>query len=367
MKIAAIEPILVSIPFEHGAPRPPATRSHGYDHINILFLRVETDTGITGWGEAFAISGGAVTHKAIAETVARVAIARDFVTASELSDQLKRETNSVARGGGPVAFGLSALDIALWDIEGKAAGLPIWRMLGGSAKHSVDAYASLFRIGIPQHVENVCRAAVARGFRKIKLHEHSVEAVAAARRGAGAGVDIMVDVNCYWTDPDEVVAFCEATAPYDIAWLEEPLYPSDDYAAHGALRKRVQTPISHGENLGNVADLKALLAAGGADIAQPSPAKLCGITGVWRSAQLALQAGVRCVPHSPFHGPALIAAAHVVAALPGNAPLELRYCDLEANPLHPYGVWSNGAFALPQAPGLGIEVDMEIVKKYRVL
>jgi D-galactarolactone cycloisomerase len=366
MRIAAIEPILISIPWEHDAPKPPATRSHNYDCVNILFVRVETEEGLIGWGEAFAISGGVLTAKAISETVRRFAVGREFTHARDLSDQLRRETNSVARGGGPVAFGLSALDIALWDIEGKAARQPVWKLLGGVGREKIDAYASLFRIGAPQHVENVCRDAARKGFRKIKLHEHSVEAVAAARRGAGPDVDIMVDVNCYWTSVDEVVAFCEATERYRVAWLEEPLYPSDSYAAHAELRRRTKTPISFGENLSHIAELSTMIAAGGIDIAQPSPAKIGGITGVWRCAEIARAAGVRCVPHSPFHGPALMAAAHVIAALPGDIPLELRFCDLEANPLHPFGVWRDGAFAVPQGPGLGVDVDMKIVEKYRV-
>jgi L-alanine-DL-glutamate epimerase-like enolase superfamily enzyme len=367
MKIKSVEPILVSIPWTHNAPRPPATRSHNYDVINICFLRAETDEGVVGWGEAFAISGGPVVAKAIAETVARVAVGREIVGAAKLSDQIKRETNSVARTGGAVAFGLAALDTALWDIDGKIAGKPVWALLGGAPKTSIDAYASLFRIGAPEHVENVCRAAVARGFRRIKLHEHTVEAVAAARRGAGPGVDIAVDVNCYWTDIEEVVAFCEGAERHDIAWLEEPLYPTDDYGAHAELRRRVKTKISSGENIATLAELNAIIAAKGIDIAQPSPAKLGGITGVWRAARAATAAGVRCVPHSPFHGPALIAAAHIVAAMPTPEPLELRYCDLAANPLRPFGVWANGAFALPQGPGLGVEIDMDVVKKHRVL
>ncbi len=367
MKIKSVEPILVSIPWTHNAPRPPATRSHNFDAVNICFARVETDAGVVGWGEAFAISGGPVVVKAIAETVARVAVGREIVGAEKLSDQLRRDTNSVARAGGAVAFGLAALDTALWDIDGKIAGKPVWALLGGAPRVTIDAYASLFRIGVPEHVENVCRAAVGRGFRKIKLHEHTVEAVAAARRGAGPGVDIMVDVNCYWTSIDEIVAFCEGAERHGVAWLEEPLYPTDDYEAHAELRRRVKTPISSGENIATLGELKAIIAAKGIDIAQPSPAKLGGITGVWRAVQMARAAGARCVPHSPFHGPALIAAAHIVAAAPVNEPLELRYCDLEANPLHPFGVWRDGAFALPQAPGLGVEIDMDVVKKYRVL
>ena len=230
MKITAVEPILVALPYEQGAPKPPSTATVSWENVNILFVRVETDAGDPGGGEAFAISCGPPTARAVSDVIAKHAVGREIAGAARLSDELRRATNSVARAGGPVAFALAALDIALWDIEGKIAGKPVWQLLGGAGRASIPAYASLFRLGDPRHVESVCAAAVERGYRSIKLHEYTPEAVAAARRGAGPGVDIMVDVNCHWTTIDEVAAFCDAAARHEIAWLEEPLYPSDDFA-----------------------------------------------------------------------------------------------------------------------------------------
>lgn len=367
MKITKIEPVLVALPYEQGAPKPASTALVSWENVNILFARVETDAGIVGWGEAFAISCGELTAKAISDVVARVAVGREITGASRLSDELRRALNSVSRGGGPVAFALSALDIALWDIEGKALGKPVWRMLGGTGRATIPAYASLFRLGDPRHVEKVCADAATRGFRKIKLHEYTPEAVAAARRGAGPGVEIMVDVNCHWTGIEEVVAFCEAAAPHGIAWLEEPFHPSDDYALHAELRRRVTVPITAGENIANIAEMKTMMAAGGVDILQPSPAKIGGVTGLWRAGEAARAAGVTFVPHSPFHGPALLAAMHVIAASPGDIPCELRYCDLGANPLHPFCEARDGALAMPMKPGLGVEIDEAMLRKYRVL
>ena len=101
--------------------------------------------------------------------------------------------------GGPARFALSALDIALWDIKGKVEGKPIWRLLGGTGKDRVPAYASLLRVVEPDLIKRVATAAMARGDRQIKLHEKTVEAVAAARDAVGPDIALMVDTNCAWT------------------------------------------------------------------------------------------------------------------------------------------------------------------------
>lgn len=367
MKITSVEPVLVAIPYEQGAPKPPSTQIVSWEKVQILFVRVQTDEGLTGWGEAFAISGGALTAKAVTDYVGKLAVGRTFTTAARFHDEMKRAMNSVVRAGGPVAYALSGLDIALWDIEGKAAGKPVWRLLGGGERKRVPAYASLFRLGEPRYVESVCRTAAARGYRSIKLHEYTPEAVAAARRGAGPDVSITVDVNCHWTSLDEITAFCDAVKAHDISWLEEPLYPSDAWAMHAELRKRVKVPIAAGENLSNAAEVEAMLAAGGLDILQPSTAKIGGVTGVWRCYEQAKRLGARCVPHSPFHGPALLAAVHIVAAMQEDVPVELRYCDLEASPFLPSCEGRGGMLDVPQGPGLGVEVDLAVVEKYRLL
>src|SRR5215510_13510919 len=178
MKITHIEPIHVSIPFEHGAPKPSEGLGAG-GRFDALFVRVDTDEGLTGWGEAFGYAAGPVTMAALTRIVAPFAIGRDATDLVALMCELWRGTKGMSRNG-PVAFALSGLDIALWDLKGKVAGAPIWRLLGGARKQSVPAYASLLRLG-PDHVGRVAAAAVAHGYRHIKLHEHSVAAVEDAR------------------------------------------------------------------------------------------------------------------------------------------------------------------------------------------
>jgi D-galactarolactone cycloisomerase len=364
--IRSVEPVLIAVPFEQGARKRPSTALVDWSRVNILFVRVETQDGLVGWGEAFAITAANVTMQAVREIVARIAVGRSFSDPQALSDDLRRAANTVARGGGPVAFALSGLDIALWDIAGQAARKPVWQMLGGVGRTHIPAYASLFRLTSPAEVETVCAAAVARGFQAIKLHEASAGAVAAGRRGAGQATDLMVDVNAHWSDIKEALAFARAIEPERIAWLEEPLYPSDDYALHARFRRAMNIPLALGENLGNVADVHAALAAHCVDVLQPSVAKIGGITAVWRAAQAAEAAGVRFVPHSPFHGPGLAAAVHVAAALTDEIACELRYCDLAAQPLVDFGEAHEGRLRVPDAPGLGIIVDPAVIERFRI-
>jgi L-alanine-DL-glutamate epimerase-like enolase superfamily enzyme len=365
MKITRVEPILVALPYEHGAPKPARTGMGTWETQDILFVRVDTDAGITGWGEAFSNASTPVTIPAVSEVIAKLAVGRDPSDIEALMFDLTRRTQSMARSG-PVSFALSGLDIALWDIAGKIAGEPLWRLFGGTAKVTVPAYASLFRLGTRDHVMRVTRRAVERGYRHIKLHEHTIEAVAAARAAAGPDVALMVDTNCFWTSPEDVVSFCERLAPYDVTWLEEPLYPADAYDVMARIRDNVRVPLAAGENLGNYNDVRWIVDARGVDIVQPSVAKMGGITELRRALAHAASRNMRAVPHSPYVGPALVAAIHVIAAMPQEVACEHRFCDLAASPLGDCVVSRDGALAVPQGPGLGFDIDQAVIDKYRV-
>lgn len=364
MKITSITPVLVSLPYDHGAPKPARSGVGAWDTVDVIFVRVDTDAGITGWGEAFGHASTPVTMTAISEVVAKLAVGQDASDIPALMRSLSRRTQSMARSG-PVAFALSGLDIALWDIAGKAAGEPVWRLLGGAGRESLPAYASLFRCNTPEAVSKVARTAVERGYRRVKLHEHDVGVIKAARAAVGPDVELMVDTNCYWTEADEVIEICRQLEALNVSWLEEPLYPADSYDVMASIRRASRVPIAAGENLGNCNDLRWMLAAGAVDVVQPSVAKIGGVSELWAAMALARTHGVRAVPHSPFLGPALLAAMHVIAALPEDTPCEHRFCDLEAHPIGDWVVARNGMLRVPDGPGLGFEVDERIMAAYR--
>jgi D-galactarolactone cycloisomerase len=367
MKITRVEPIFVGIPYDHGAPKPMRHGGFGaWDNLPILFVRVETDAGIVGWGEAFGHASTPVTRIAISEIIAKLAVGRDPTDVPALMAELTRKTQSMARSG-PVQFALSGLDIALWDIAGKIAGQPLWSLFGGKErKATVSAYASLFRLGTRDLVSRVAANAVQRGYKHVKLHEHSVEVVAAAREAIGPDVSLMVDTNCYWDDPDKIVAVCKELEPYDVAWLEEPLYPADAYDVMARIRQQTSVPLAAGENLGNFNDVRWIAQAGAVDVVQPSVAKIGGITELRKAIAYLDSCGIRAVPHSPFLGPALIAVIHVIAAMPDTMLCEHRFCDLVESPLGDAVVSRNGCLSVLDRPGLGFEIDAKVIEKYRL-
>jgi L-alanine-DL-glutamate epimerase-like enolase superfamily enzyme len=363
MKITRVEPIHLSLPFDHGAPSPKEGLGAG-GMLDIIMVRVDTDQGLTGWGEAFGHSSTPVTIAALNKVVAPLAVGRDPSDIAALMGDLWFRTRSMSRGG-PVAFALSGLDIALWDLKGKAAGAPVWRLLGGTPKTRVPAYASLLRLG-PEQVGKVAAAALARGYRHVKLHEHAVEAVAAARDAVGRDVALMLDTNCFWPTIADARAAARAMRPYDLAWLEEPIYPPDDFEGLAQLRRDRIAPIAAGENLGNVLDARRMTQAEAVDVAQPSLAKMGGISEVVKAIAEAGRNGARVVLHSPYSGPGLVATVHVIAAGHGEMLCEHRYGDLAARPLGDWTEAQDGHLRVPDGPGLGLDIDLDAIARYRV-
>ena len=364
MKITHVEPILVALPYEDGGPERETSPGHSSETVLSLFVKVETDEGVTGWGEAFSFATVPVTIPAIADAVGPLAVGQDPTDIEAVAEDLRRRYQNMMRGG-PARFALSAIEIAMWDIKGKVEGKPIWQLLGGAPRESIEAYASMFRYHEPAVVKQIAAAAWQRGYRKIKLHERTVEAVAAAREALGPGVPLMVDVNCAWY-PDEAISMAQQMQPYDIAWLEEPVSPPDDYDGLARVRREGGVPIANGENIGNPYDVRWMAARGAVDIVQPSVVKHGGISDIMRMVDIAEGAGMRAVPHCPFVGPGLLATIHIIAAMKTETPCEHRYCDLKASPLGDAVAAVNGRLSVPQGPGLGVDPDLAILERYRV-
>jgi hypothetical protein len=164
---------------------------------------------------------------------------------------------------GPVAYALAGLDIALWDLRGKALGRPVHALLGGAKVESLPAYASLMRYAQVDAVAAECAEALRRGYVAVKVHETGLEAIrAAAAVAASRSSVLMVDVNCPW--PLHVAtAFARALEALAIHWLEEPIWPPENYHALAALRTRTRIPLAAGENALSVGDFERMLDACG--------------------------------------------------------------------------------------------------------
>jgi L-alanine-DL-glutamate epimerase-like enolase superfamily enzyme len=354
MKISRIACQLHRSAFTYGADARAGGGNLRLREMETLLVRVETEDGLHGWGEGFGFTLAATTRDAVERLLAPACIGEDSRDIPALTRMLQRRFHNYGRNG-PMSFGISAIDIALWDIAGRRAGKPVHALLGSGGRRQVPAYASLLRYGVPELVARNAAEAVRRGYRRIKLHEVALDCIRAARDAVPAEVPLMLDINCAWDGVPAALDFCRAVDGMNIAWVEEPVWPPEDFAALAAVRNAAPCPISAGENLGGPVDFQRLFDAGAVDVAQPSVTKHGGLSAMLEIAGLARAAGVGLVPHSPYFGPGLLATLHLLAALPEAAPIEVYFADLGAPPHGEALVVRDGFMAVPDGPGLGLE------------
>ncbi len=365
MKIARIETWRVSIPFETGGPKigmRPSLNARPWTAMESLIVRVETDDGLVGWGEGFGHLVNPGTQAILETLVGPWFVGRDPAPIAATMEEAQRAFHGFGRTG-PVMYALSAMDIALWDLAAKRASVPVFRMLGGEAR-PLPLYASLMRYGgdADAIARNVRRAQDA-GYTWIKLHENTVPAFRAAREAVEPATRIMLDVNCPWA-VDEARAIASEIAGDDFHWLEEPVWPPEDFA--GIANVRLEgVSIAAGENICTLHDFRQLFEADAVDFVQPSVIKVGGISAMRRIITLAEAYAVRVVPHCFYWGPGYLASAHVIAAMTRPTPLETAFITLDARP-HPLWTPEQASLILPDTPGLGFEPDMQVIERYRV-
>src|SRR5213078_2493595 len=331
MRITRVETHVVTLPMVI-AGATPRLRDRAVTSIDVLLVRIDTDEGISGWGESFGHRIFPAPRAAIDTVLGPMCVGREATQIAAIHDDLQRLLHGIGRNG-PTIYALSGIDIALWDIAGKVAGLPLYRLLGGGPRADLPAYASLLRYGDAKAVAFYTEQALKRDYRDIKLHEITLPEVKAAR---------------------------------DLRWLEEPVFPPENVEGLALVRQRGGIPTAAGENYGTVWDFRRAFEAGALDYAQPSVTKIGGVTELRRVTALAETFGVTVVPHSAYFGPGLLASIHCIAAMPGESLVERYDCDFAMNPLrdaiHPH----DGRIAVPQGPGLGVEPDAKVIEQLRV-
>jgi L-alanine-DL-glutamate epimerase-like enolase superfamily enzyme len=366
MKIARIESIPLRIPFTAGGPSAAGVWGKaGLQAVDSLLVSVTTDTGVVGWGETFGYTAIPAVKVAIDSILAPDCIGRDATQISKLSLDLQKKFHVFGRSGA-LMYGISAIDIALWDIAGKVAKQPVYQLLGGSDVLSLPCYASLTRYNDPEYVGNNVTRALHSGYRHLKLHEIDVNCVRAAREAAGDDVEIMLDVNCQWS-VREALDMTNKLRPFNLRWLEEPVWPPENYSGLARVRQEGGIPIAAGENASTLMDFQHLLEARAVDFIQPSPAKMGGLTELSKVFAMANGHNTTVRIHAFYDGPGLLAVMHANAALGGaGAMVEWRYFDLEAQLYGDAVIPKNGVIAVPQGSGLGLEPDADVIRKYRL-
>lgn len=361
--ITAVETIRVALPFETGGPRHgmrPALEA--WLKMESVMVRIETSDGLEGWGEAFGHAMAPGTVAVLTDVVAPMLLGKDARAIAKRIDRIERPMHGLGRAG-PMIYALSAVDIALWDLAGKRAGMPVFRLLGGDAAE-LTRYASLMRYGgdCDAVAENVARAR-GHGFTTIKLHENTVPAFRAARNAVNLEDMICLDVNCPWTVA-EAKAIAQEILYDDFHWLEEPVWPPEDFAAMADVRAE-GVPISAGENMTTLLDFKAAFEAGAVDNVQPSVTKCGGISGMRRVFNLAQAHAVRVVPHCFYWGPGYHATAHLAASRAEPTLVETAFITFAARP-HDLFDSTSATLQLGEAPGLGFEANWDGLAEYVV-
>jgi L-alanine-DL-glutamate epimerase-like enolase superfamily enzyme len=371
----------------------PEERQHTTDFGRIAafdstLVRVETEGGLTGFGEAKAAVGSAGTNAAlvtcIEQELAPLLIGEDARDISRLWDVMYnglRAHYAIARGHAFPILGrrgltigaLAGIDMALWDLLGKALGQPVWRLLGGRRHTRMPAYASggwAPADGIAAELQRF----VDRGdFRAVKMRvgagdgtlDHSIRRVRAAREGLDDSITIMCDAHGTWTVA-EAKRFCRAVADCDIGWLEEPV-TADDKRGQAEVRASTDIPIASGESEFTRFDFRDLIELRAVDILQPDLSIAGGITEAMRIEALASAYQLRCAPH--LWGGALTFASGLHVAAVASSGFILEY-SLGANPmLHELAVEDfpvvEGYVEIPDRPGLGVTIDEGFVARYR--
>lgn len=367
MKISDVKAHHIRIPYDAGV----ASFRQGAASIaalDIVLIEVITDSGLTGWGDGFGYVCPRTTLSAIEEMIAPQARGQEVPEAAGIPafmEQIQRNLHLFGRYG-ITMFGISALDIALWDLAARAKGVPLHRLLGAQKRAAIPAYASLMRIGNPDFVAKDCETALHKGYRAIKLHETTAPPVFAARQAVGAGIPLMVDLNCPM-DGATAIAFAQACREAKPLFLEEPVWPPEDFATLAEVRRKGGLDIAAGENACTAHQFRQMLDAGAVSHAQPSVTKVGGITEYLKVAALADERGVRLAPHSPYFGPGLLATLQLMSLRDDATFVEIFYMTRAACLWHGrVEVDASGHVAVPDGPGLGYEPDRDVMERYRV-
>jgi len=360
MKIVDVQAHLLAIPIKE-KEFPAQWR---WANFNQIIVEIRTDEEITGYGEAFGYGVPQATASVINQVLKPMLVGADPAQIPFLSEQLFRQTHLFGRYG-ITTFAISGVDIALWDILGKCAGLPLYRILGGAQASEVPAYASLVRYKDQGEIRTAAFHAKRAGYGAIKLHQLDVESLKTVREAVGGETRLMVDVNCPWS-PEQALDMALKFKPYRIAWLEEPIWPPEDFRSLARLRELSGIPTASGENACTVFQFREMMEAGAAAYIQPSVVKVGGVSEWRKIATLAEPYNVRIAPHSPYFGPGFLATAHLVASNPYADMIEHIYVNLEASIFKQPLKFERGYFQLPQGPGLGLDVDLEVIRTYEV-
>jgi len=361
MKVTKVQTRIVRVPADEalagGPTQPGATR-------DFVTLRVGTDAGIEGIGYTFF--GAALTGalKAAVDALGELAIGEDPMRTEAVTAKLR----TAAAGSGPggiLTLALSAIDIALWDIRGKALNLPLWQMVGGH-RERVPTYASgaLMRTFPLEHLVQAAPRLVEKGFRQMKTQlalpgdtspAIEVDRIRKVRESIGPGIDLMCDINQRWR-VEQAIDIGSRIKDVRLFWLED-VTTADDYQGLARVADALTTPVCGGEYLYGPAPFRQMLEARSVDIVMIDLMRAGGITQWLKIAGMAEAYNLPVVSHlvPEIH-------VHLIAAIPNG--LTVEYMPWTFKIFEEVPVPANGELAVPRGPGLGLKFDETALKRY---
>jgi len=341
---------------------------HTPDRRFHVFLEIQTDAGITGWGAGYS-QAGQITGAL--DWLKRFVVGENPLEFERVTEKLHQTTFWLGRGGA-MTHAISAVNIALWDLAGKALGVPVSVLLGGRYHAAVPVYGSVLFVPadtLAARIQNMR----ARGFRAIKLGwdpfgrqslAEDEKLVRLARQAAGDDTSLMIDAGGsypYWPlRYKDALERARMLAAYGVYWFEEALAP-DDIEGYQRLTDASPVKISHGEVLTRRQSFLPYFQRRAMDIVQPDSTKVGGLSEMRRIAWLAAEYGIDVVPHGWNTAVGVAADIHLVSSLPSRSFVEFNV----GNPLveeitsAPFRLDENGCLPVPESPGLGIAIDRE--------
>jgi L-alanine-DL-glutamate epimerase-like enolase superfamily enzyme len=346
-----------------------------------LVIRILTDEGIVGIGEVDSAPEAVQalvqrrSSHAIAGSLHDLLVGEDPRDVERLWWKMYRGLIYIGRRG-IALHALSGIDIALWDIKGKVEGKPVHELLGGAKRDRVRAYASRLMPDTPEETSEAVAALCEDGFTAVKLGwgplgkdpRHDVKLAEAAKQAAG-DCEILIDAGLgYGRDAQTAIEVARELEQLGVFWFEEPFDP-DEYAAYAELADAVDIRIAAGEQDTTVWGFRELIERGHVDLVQPDVTRCGGITEWLRIAELAREHGVETVPHAWKSGIIKAASLHCNAVIPDALFQEYCVADTPINQTltrERLPVEDGGFIRVPDAPGLGVTLDDEVVARYRV-
>ena len=340
-----------------------------------VFVKVTTHGGLIGWGEAHHGRAPGAVGQLINTTLRQLALGMDALDVVGVWSKIYRAQLASHGMGAAAALAMSGIDQALWDIRGKAAGWPLYKLLGGCAK-PIRAYAGGISLGYqaPEKLVEEAQALVAQGYRALKLRfgdtaERDILRLAAVRKAFGAKIGIMVDANTSYS-LDDVRRVAPALEAHDALWLEEP-FPPHDHRSYRAAAGMGRVPLAAGENHFTRFEFTRVIEDGAISVLQPDLSKTGGITEGLRIAALASAYKLSINPHTSASALNMASSIHFLCAIDNagwfEADVAKENLFRDALAARPDKLDENGCVRPSEQPGLGVEVDEAFLRAHPVI